>query len=81
MKRFMQFKTQLKKLPTVFSVQEVSDLLMATPGPGLKCRAALSISNGAGLRASEVCSLKISDIDSNLPPGTLLRKTLSGNGS
>ena len=47
MKRFMQFKTQPKKLPMVFSVQEVSDLLMATPGPGLKYRAALSISYGA----------------------------------
>ena len=65
MKRFMQFKTKPKKLPMVFSVQEVSDLLMATPGPGLKYRAALSISYGAGLRASEVCNLKISDIDSN----------------
>lgn len=65
MKRFMQFKTKPKKLPVVFSVQEVSDLLMATPGPGLKYRAALSISYGAGLGASEVCSLKISDIDSN----------------
>lgn len=65
MKRFMQFKTQPKKLPVVFSVQEVSDLLMATPGPSLKYRAALSISYGAGLRASEVCNLKISDIDSN----------------
>ena len=65
MKRFMQFKTKPKKLPMVFSVQQVSDLLMATPGPGLKYRAALSISYGAGLRASEVCNLKISDIDSN----------------
>ena len=64
MKRFMQFKTKPKKLPMVFSVQEVSDLLMATPGPGLKYRAALSIFYGAGLRASEVCNLKISDIDS-----------------
>jgi integrase len=32
--------------------------------PGLKCRAALSVAYGAGLRASEVVSLKISDIDS-----------------
>ena len=63
MKRFMQFKTKPKKLPMVFSVQEVSELLMATPG--LKYRAALSISYGAGLRASEVCNLKISDINSN----------------
>lgn len=65
MKRFMQFKTQPKKLPIVFSVQEVSDILMARPGPGLKYRAALSISYGAGLRASEVCNLKVSDIDSD----------------
>jgi integrase/recombinase XerD len=65
MKRFMQFRTQPRKLPIVFSVEEVSDILMATPGPGLKYRAALSISYGAGLRASEVCNLKIADIDSD----------------
>jgi len=65
MKRFMQFRTQARKLPIVFSVEEVSDILMATPGPGLKYRAALSISYGAGLRASEVCNLKIADIDSD----------------
>ncbi len=61
----MQFRTQPRKLPIVFSVEEVSDLLMAAPGPGLKYRAALSISYGAGLRASEVCNLKVSDIDSD----------------
>ena len=38
---------------------------LTAPGPGLKYRAALSISYGAGLRASEVCNLKIGDIDSN----------------
>jgi integrase/recombinase XerD len=65
MKRFMQFRTQPRKLPMVFSVEEVSSILMATPGPGFKYRAALSISYGAGLRASEVCNLKISDIDSD----------------
>ena len=48
MKRFMQFRTQPRKLPVVFSVEEVSDILMATPGPGLKYRAALSISYGPG---------------------------------
>ena len=42
MKRFMQFKTLPRKLPVVFSVEEVSDVLMATPGPGLKYRAALA---------------------------------------
>jgi len=36
MKRYMQFRTQPRKLPVVFSVEEVADLLTATPGPGLK---------------------------------------------
>ncbi len=49
MKRYMQFRTEPRKLPVVFSVEEVSDILMAAPGPGLKYRAALSISYGAGL--------------------------------
>ncbi len=62
MKRFMQFRTEPRKLQVVFSVEEVSDILMAAPGPGLKYRAALSISYGGGLRASEVCNLKIGDI-------------------
>lgn len=65
MKKYMQFRTQPRKLPTVLSIEDVSELLAAAPGPGLKYRAALSISYGAGLRASEVCSLKISDIDSD----------------
>lgn len=39
-----------------------SDLLTATPGPGLKYRAALSIFYGAGLRAAKICSLKVGDI-------------------
>jgi hypothetical protein len=36
MKRYMQFRTEPRKLPVVFSVEEVSDILMAAPGPGLK---------------------------------------------
>jgi len=65
MKRYMQFRTQPRKLPTVLSLEEVSALLAAAPGPGLKYRAALSISYGAGLRASEVCNLKVAGIDSD----------------
>jgi len=61
----MQFRTKHRKLPTVLSIEDVSEILAAAPGPGLKYRAALSISYGAGLRASEVCNLKISDIDSD----------------
>jgi integrase len=65
MKRYMQFRTKPWKLPVVLSVEEVSEVLKAAPGPGLKYRVALSISYGAGLRASEVCNLKIGDIDSD----------------
>ena len=65
MNRYMQYRTKPWKLPVVLSVEEVSDILMSAPGPGLKYRAALSVSYGAGLRASEVCNLKIGDIDSD----------------
>jgi integrase/recombinase XerD len=46
----------------VLSPDEVARLLNAAPG--LKYRAALSVAYGAGLRASEVVSLKVCDIDS-----------------
>jgi site-specific recombinase XerD len=51
-----------RKLPVILSPEEVARLLDAAPG--LKYRAALSLAYGAGLRASEVVSLKLSDIDS-----------------
>jgi integrase/recombinase XerD len=51
-----------RKLPVVLSPDEMARLLEAAPG--LKYKAALSVAYGAGLRASEVVSLKISDIDS-----------------
>jgi site-specific recombinase XerD len=51
-----------RKLPIVLSPEEVARLLDAAPG--LKYRAALSVAYGAGLRASEVVSLKLADIDS-----------------
>lgn len=51
-----------RKLPVVLSVEEVARLLDAAPG--LKYKAALSVAYAAGLRANEVVSLKISDIDS-----------------
>src|SRR5262245_3506353 len=51
-----------RKLPVVLSPEEVARLLNAAPG--LKYKAALSVAYGAGLRACEVVSLKVSDIDS-----------------
>ena len=52
-----------RKLPVVLSPEEVARLLHAAPG--LKYKAALSVAYGAGLRAAEVVSLKVADIDSD----------------
>ena len=49
-------------MPLVLSSEEVARLLEAAPGP--KYKAALSAAYGAGLRVSELVSLKVSDIDS-----------------
>ena len=51
-----------RKLPVVLSQEEVAHLLNVTNS--LKYKAALSIAYGAGLRISEIVSLKISHIDS-----------------
>ena len=53
-----------RKLPRVLPMPEVTQLLEAAPGPGLKYKAALSIAYGAGLRGGEVVMLRVSDIDS-----------------
>ena len=41
MKRYMQFRTQPRRLPTVLSIEEVAEVIAAAPGLGLKYRAAL----------------------------------------
>jgi Phage integrase, N-terminal SAM-like domain/Phage integrase family len=51
-----------RRLPAVLSVEEVTLLLQAAPGP--KYKAALATAYGAGLRVSEVVALKVGDIDS-----------------
>jgi integrase/recombinase XerD len=56
------FIREPRKLPLVLSPEEVARLLDAAPG--LKYKAALSVAYGAGLRATEVVSLKVCDIDS-----------------
>jgi integrase/recombinase XerD len=57
----LPFIRQPRKLPIVLSPEEVARLLDAAPS--LKYKAALSVAYGAGLRASEIISLKIDDID------------------
>jgi integrase len=57
-----RFVREPRKLPVVPSPEEVARLLDATSS--LKYKAALSVAYGAGLRAAEVVSLKIADIDS-----------------
>ena len=57
-----QFIHVPRKLPVVLSPEEVARFLDAAPG--LKYKAALSVAYGAGLRVSEVVTLKVSDIDS-----------------
>jgi integrase/recombinase XerD len=52
-----------QKLPVVLSADEVVCFLEAVSG--LKHRAALTTAYAAGLRASEVASLKVADIDSS----------------
>jgi integrase/recombinase XerD len=59
-----RFIHEPRRLPVVLSLEEVARLLDAAPG--LKYKAALSVAYGAGLRASEVISLKVSDIDGKL---------------
>jgi integrase len=58
----LPFVREPRKLPVVLSPEEVARLLEAAPS--LKYKAALSVAYGAGLRASEVISLKVGDIDS-----------------
>src|SRR5580698_703838 len=59
---YIPIARQPQRLPVVLTPDEVASLLEAAPG--LKWRTALSVAYGAGLRASEVVGLKVSDIDS-----------------
>jgi site-specific recombinase XerD len=52
-----------ERLPVVLSPEEVAEVLACAPS--LKAQTALSVSYGAGLRASEVVRLKTTDIDSD----------------
>ena len=60
--KHLTFVPEPRKIPVVLSLEEVARLLEAAPGP--KYKAALAAAYGAGLRVSEVATLKVSDIDS-----------------
>jgi integrase len=51
-----------RRLPAVLSVEEVTLLLQAEPGP--KYKAVFATAYGAGLRVSDVVALKVGDVDS-----------------
>ena len=57
----MQPVHQPRPLPVVLSGEEVARLIAAAPNA--KYQAALSVAYGAGLRASEVVALKVTDVD------------------
>src|SRR5258707_6020765 len=60
--KHLAFMHEPRKVPVVLSPEEVARFLEAAPG--IKYKAAFSVAYGAGLRVSEVASLKICDIDS-----------------
>jgi integrase/recombinase XerD len=60
--RHLIFVREPRKIPAILSLEEVGWLLQAAPGP--KYQAALGAAYGAGLRASEVVTLKVPDVDS-----------------
>jgi integrase/recombinase XerD len=62
MARHLTFVREPRRIPVVLSLEEIARLLEAAPGP--KYKAALSVAYGAGLRAAEVISLKVGDVDS-----------------
>jgi integrase/recombinase XerD len=62
MARYLTFVREPRKIPVVLSPEEVARLLEAAPGA--KYKAVLSAAYSAGLRVSEVVTLKVSDIDS-----------------
>lgn len=64
-----------KKLPVVLSLEEVTAILAALHHP--KQRAVLMTAYAAGLRISEVCRLKVSDIDSR----RMVIRVCDGKGS
>jgi integrase/recombinase XerD len=60
--RKMRHVHEPRRLPEILSVEEVTKILQSAGS--LKYQAALSVGYGAGLRASEITHLKVTDVDS-----------------
>ena len=60
--RKMRHVHEPRKLPEILSIEEVTQIIQSAGS--IKYQAALSVGYGAGLRASEITHLKVSDIDS-----------------
>ena len=77
--RHLVYTHQPQKLPRVLSSKEISQLLTAAPEP--KDKAMLCVAYGAGLRAMEVVTLLVSDIDSKRIRDPRLDRLLVGSMS
>lgn len=60
--RKMRHVHEPRRLPEILSIEEVTKIIQSAGS--IKYQAALSVGYGAGLRASEITHLKVSDIDS-----------------
>lgn len=60
--RKMRHVHEPRKLPEILSIEEVTKIIQSAGS--IKYQAALSVGYGAGLRASEITHLKVTDIDS-----------------
>lgn len=65
---------KIRRLPSVLSLGEVSSLIDAAPS--LRTRAFIEASYGAGLRITEICNLRIEDVDSKR--GVLFLRSTKG---
>jgi integrase/recombinase XerD len=60
--RRLRYIHEPRKIPEILSIEEVTRLIQGADN--LKYQAALSVAYGAGLRASEITHLKVTDVDS-----------------
>ena len=71
MKRHMRYQRAAKKIPVVLSAEEVTRIIEAAPGPGLRYRAAFSVAYGGGLPSGRAsCRSRPSYLRRRSPQGS-----------